>query len=131
MVAERFLPSFFFVLFVAFVVKYLVAAIGCPRPFVVQILLRPQVAPSPPWFGRAAVIRTKNVSRGRTVFCEASPRPLTMELSPVPLARSVPQSGTVCIATEDRGNERAGHFRSGDPGSDCAPIDAPVQRKYT
>ena len=36
-VAELFLPSFFFVLFVAFVVKHLVAAEGCPRDSVVNI----------------------------------------------------------------------------------------------
>jgi len=29
--AERFLPSFFFVHFVAFVVKHLLAAGGCPK----------------------------------------------------------------------------------------------------
>ncbi len=36
MVAKRFLPSFFFVLFVAFVVKNLVAAGGCLRSSVVH-----------------------------------------------------------------------------------------------
>ena len=42
-----------------------------------------------------------------------------------PLARSVPRSGTVCIPTADRGNERVGsEFRGlclSSPGSVCLP----------
>ncbi len=65
------------------------------------------------------------------ILDRASSHPNNMKVTPDPVAKSVPQSGTVCIPTEDRVNEAIWVNRPLSPGNFGLSVTGAYNRKVT